>query len=203
MILAGNTYVPDHDSYFTSYFKGSDVFEQKNLDLALSYVRHFNVAVDGGAHVGSWTRYMADRFEIVAAFEPNPDNFDCLVLNTTRCNNVILSKLGLSDRKQSGSLSQGNNTGCWHVTEGDDIKLMPLPDYGALDFVKLDIEGFEFNALNGMLALLKKYRPIVLIEEKDLPHKKLDYDARNLLLSIGYEQLDAIGRDVIFGSKNG
>lgn len=199
MRLVGNTYIPDNDTYFANYFKGSDVFEQDNLELALSFVKKFEVAVDGGAHVGSWTRYLSTKFDCVCAFEPNPDNFECLVLNTADCNNVILSKFGLSATEHTGILVQGNNSGCWYVTNGDDIKLRPLPDFGALDFVKLDIEGFEFHALIGMYEQLKKYNPIVIIEEKDLPHHKQDYSARKLLLGLGYKELAKSGRDVIFG----
>jgi hypothetical protein len=198
MKLAGNTYVPDGDSYFSNYFKGSDVFEQANVDLALTFVEGFGVAVDGGAHVGSWTRYLAGKFDLVAAFEPNPQNFDCLVMNTMDCNNVILSKFGLSATEHTGSLSQGNNSGCWHVDIGDDIKLRPMPDFGGLDFVKLDIEGFEDLALIGMYAQLEKYSPVVIIEEKDLPHKKQDYAARKVLESLGYQEKAKVGRDVIF-----
>ena len=199
MQLVNNTYVPDGDSYFANYFKGSDVFEQDNIDLALSFVNKWDVAIDGGAHVGSWTRYMASKFNLVAAFEPKPENFECLVLNTADCNNVILSKFGLSATSHGGALESGNNSGCWHVTGGDEIRLMPLPDFGALDFVKLDIEGFEIFALTGMYEQLDKYKPIVLIEEKDLPHKPLNYDARHSLESLGYKELAKIGRDVIFG----
>lgn len=199
MVLVNNTYVPDGDSYFINYFKGSDVFEQENLDLALSFVTRWGVAIDGGAHVGSWTRYMANKFDCVVAFEPKHSNFECLVLNTEQCNNVILSKFGLSATEHTGSLSQGNNSGCWHVTTGNEIKLRKLPDFGALDFVKLDIEGFEVFALTGMYEQLEKYKPIVLIEEKELPHKPLNYDARKVLESLGYKELAKIGKDVIFG----
>lgn len=200
MQLVRNTYVPDGDQYFSNYFKGSDVFEQENLDLALSFVKKFDVAIDGGAHVGSWTRYMADKFNLVAAFEPKDVNFECLVLNTADCNNVVLSKVGLAERRNiHKSLSQGNNSGCWHAVDGDDIRLSTLPDFGALSFVKLDIEGFEYEALQGMSGQLVKYRPVVLIEEKELPHKPLTYDARKLLETLGYKELAKIGRDVIFG----
>jgi len=199
MQLAGNTWVPDADTYFGNYFKGGDVFEQENLDLALSFVEQFGVAVDGGAHVGSWTRHMAGKFDLVAAFEPKPENFECLVMNTLDCSNVVLSRFGLSDTAHEGALREGNNSGCWHVTEGNDIRLRPLPDFGALDFIKLDIEGYEYNALLGAIKQLYKYSPIVLIEEKDLPHKPQDYKARQLLESIGYRELASIGRDVIFG----
>lgn len=199
MQLAGNTWVPTGDDYFTNYFKGSDVFEQKNLDLALSFVKNFRVAVDGGAHVGSWTRYLARKFDLVAAFEPNLNNFDCLVLNTDECNNVMLSKCGLSDQLEDVGMIGGVNSGCWSITEGEGIKLRPLPDFGALDFLKLDIEGYECKALQGAEKQLLKYRPLILIEEKDLPHKPLNYDARDYLHSLDYEEVARIGRDVIFG----
>jgi FkbM family methyltransferase len=202
MQLSGNTYVPDGDSYFANYFKGADVFEQANLDLALSFVKKWDVAIDGGAHVGSWTRYLSNKFNLVAAFEPKPENFDCLVLNTAECNNVVLSKVGLTDHKNGHcSLAQGNNSGCWHAVEGDDARLTTLPDFGALDFVKLDIEGHEYQALHGMLSQLVKYKPIVIIEEKDLPHKPLTFEARHLLENIGFRELAKVGRDVIFGRQ--
>ena len=199
MQLVKNTYVPDGDKYFANYFKGADVFELDNLQLALSFVKKFGVSIDGGAHVGSWTRYMAKKFDCVVAFEPKPENFECLVLNTADCNNVILSKFGLSSSEHTGTLTEGNNSGCWHVTLGHDIKLRRMPDFGALDFVKLDIEGFEHYALVGMREQLIKYKPIVLIEEKALPHKPLNYDARVMLENLGYKELAKIGRDVIFG----
>jgi FkbM family methyltransferase len=198
MKLAGNTFIPDGDSYFANYFKGSDVFEQENLDLALSFVKNFDVAIDGGAHVGSWTRYLSSRFNLVAAYEPNPVNFECLVLNTMDCKNVVLSKFGLSDQDESGALADGNNSGCWHVVEGKDIRLRKLDDYGGLDFLKLDVEGYEDKALNGAFNLLIKYRPVVIIEEKDLPHKPCDYKARKMLESIRYQEAARSGRDVIF-----
>ena len=37
-------------------------------------------------------------------------------------------------------------------------------DLKRLDFVKIDIEGHEFEALEGMVATLKSYKPILLIE---------------------------------------
>jgi hypothetical protein len=123
-----------------------------------------------------------------------------LVMNTIDCNNVVLSKVGLTDRQNSHcSLAQGNNSGCWHAVEGNDVRLSILPDFGALDFVKLDIEGYEYQAIEGMSHQLIKYRPIVIIEEKELPHKPLNYDARRFLTTIGYKELARSGKDVIFG----
>lgn len=198
MIKAGNTWVSDGDAYFANYFQGSDTFEQANLDLALSFVKKFDVAVDCGAHVGSWTRYMSSKFDFVAAFEPNPANYECLLLNAP-FNNVVPFPMGLSDSTGNADLAGGNNSGCWHVVPGDSIKLITLPDFGALDFIKIDVEGLEDKVIRGAIGQIRKYRPIVLIEEKNLPHKPLDYSARSILELNGYKELAKSGRDVIFG----
>ena len=76
--------------------------------------------------------------------------------------------------------------------------MIALPDFGALDFLKLDLEGYEADALEGCIEQLKRYRPVVLIEEKNLPHKELDYAARKLLVGIGYAEVARSGRDVVF-----
>ena len=198
MKLVGNTYLPDSDEFFVNYFKLGDVFERKSLDIAIEHVKKWDVAVDGGAHVGSWSRFLCDKFNLVASFEPNPDNFECLVANTRTKNNIILSKFGLYDSYQEFALESGNNTGCWHLSEGKGIKVMPMPDFGALDFLKLDVEGFEHNAIAGMIDQIKRYRPVIVIEEKNLPHKVLQYEARNILESIGYKEVGQAHKDIIF-----
>ena len=56
-----------------------------------------------------------------------------------------------------------------------------------IDFIKIDIEGAEFHALKGMKTVLKKYKPVLLIE---ILHYQ---DDRKLILSflkdLGYQQL--------------
>lgn len=48
-----------------------------------------------------------------------------------------------------------------HVVALDDFM---TPDTRPLSFVKIDIEGAEFYALQGMSRLLQKHRPVVLVE---------------------------------------
>ena len=199
MKLAGNTWLPDGDTYFGPFFEASDVFEGQNLKAALMYVQNFGIAVDGGAHVGSWTRYMAKLFDHVYAYEPHPENFACLVCNVEGLGNVHAAKVALSDQEGATYLAAGNNGGSWHIAnQGIEIVRAPLPDLGGLDFLKLDVEGFEEEALRGCAAQLAKYRPVVLIEERDLPHRKQDYGARKLLESLGYAERLRVRRDVIF-----
>lgn len=196
----GNTWLPDGDSFFPAYFERGDVFEQSNLDAALFHVKRWDVAIDGGAHVGSWSRYMAGKFQTVVAFEPHPENYQCLLANCMP-HGVVCVPAALGARRGSVSLESGNNSGCWHVVEGGKLPMIQLPDFGALDFLKLDLEGYESDALMGCLSQLNRYRPVVLIEEKSLPHKPLTYAARKILEGMGYRQVATAGRDVVFACE--
>ena len=193
-----NTWIPDNDTFFVPYIERRDVFEQGNLDTALKFVREWNVAVDGGAHVGSWSRYMASRFRDVYAYEPQPDNFECLKANCGHLENVHCNNLALGKDCGAVALAPGNNGGCWYQVPGSGVQMIPLPDFGALDFLKLDIEGFEADVIEGAIDLIDRYRPVVLIEEKNLPHKPLDYKARRLLEMLDFREVARSGRDVVF-----
>ena len=50
-------YVPDCDDW---YKWGAD-YEQKEYDEIIQYISNFDVALDIGAHVGIWSRRLAEK----------------------------------------------------------------------------------------------------------------------------------------------
>ena len=70
-----------------------------------------------------------------------------------------------------------------------------------LDLLCLDVEGFEVDALRGARALLQAWRPVVMLESKQLPHmtrwKVGAEDAPRLLESMGWKRVKTVHRDVI------
>lgn len=203
MLRAGNTWLPQGDDYFPKYFEKGDVFEPKNLETGLKYVTEWDCAIDGGAHVGSWTRALAFKFKQVHAFEPQPDNYYCLIANTAALDNVRSYRTALGAVTGFVSLEPGTNSGCWHVGKGKGAQMMPLDDLLVLKkrqvgYLKLDVEGFEYHALSGARELIHRCRPVVQIEEKRLPHSYPGPTARSFLEGIGYKEADRSGRDVIF-----
>lgn len=202
MQKAGNLWVPDGDWYFGHYFSTQgDCFEEYGLIAGLDYVKNFRTAVDGGAHVGSWTRKLAQKFERVYAFEPQDDNRLCLYRNVELLDNVFALPTALGAEAGTASLNSGNNSGCWHLTPGGAVDIIPLDQHQIkdLDYLKLDVEGFEYFALKGAEETVKRSHPVIQIEEKKLPHS---YDApmsaRELLKSWGYKEARKVYRDVIF-----
>ena len=66
-------FVPDEDDW---YRWGAD-YEQGEYDNIIKHIPNFDVALDVGAHVGIWTRRLAQKFNTVVAFEPVPKHQEC------------------------------------------------------------------------------------------------------------------------------
>ena len=62
---------------------------------------------------------------------------------------------------------------------------------GKVDFVKMDVEGFEYQVLQGSKDLLLKDKPILWIEIFNRNYSKVS----QLLSELGYKQIEALDRD--------
>lgn len=175
-----------------------DGFELDHLELALSYVTNWRTAVDGGACTGIWTREMAKKFERVIAFEPVAVNRARIQLRA----NVEVRAAALGAEAGVCSMhNQGDNIGMWQVTEGADVSVQTLDAMrlNDLDYLKLDLEGYELYALQGARETIGRCRPVILLEEKW--HSR-DFGipvgaATAYLESMGAQVVARIGRDVI------
>jgi FkbM family methyltransferase len=209
----GGIYVPDDDWYFPMALDDNGRFEPENLQTALAFVPpdRRRVAVDGGAHVGTWTRVLAQTFDTVHAFEPHKGNFECLVANTQLLTNVRRYRVALGEKEGEHFLmGSGANTGCYYMIDPDpdrleqgNTRVIPLPALQNVDFIKLDIEGYEYFALLGSRGIIERDHPVILIEEKKLAHAVLAGwpPARTLLEDMGYEEVARCRRDVVFTYK--
>jgi FkbM family methyltransferase len=162
---------------------GRGIFQSKQYEehvrrAAREHLRPGSVAVDVGANVGVITflaAAIAGPAGRIIAVEPNPDNLQLLyrgiVLN--RFDNVTVLPYAASNRREVFSLTGGtSNThliGARQPVEGGhfvqsvtlDEMLESLP---RIDFVKMDIEGHEPQALEGFSRLIEQHRPALLIE---------------------------------------
>jgi FkbM family methyltransferase len=136
--------------------------------------------LDGGAYVGDTGLFLVRNgiaIDTWAAFEPDIVNFAELIRNgqTMPDTNRLFFPLGLADEVAdyrfdagAGSSSRFDDTasGSVRCVAVDDVLRGFAPDY-----VKLDIEGAEEVALNGMRQTLLRSRPHLAIS---MYHKPLD-----------------------------
>lgn len=137
------------------------------------------VAVDIGANIGNHSVFFSNHFDLVLSFEPNPKTFQLLKVNSTLSNNIRVFPIGCSsaEGKQRGRVSSGNlGDASLHSSPGAievEFYLAALdqliPDYQheEIDFIKLDIEGHELEALRGAQKILENF-PVVAFEQHGL-----------------------------------
>jgi FkbM family methyltransferase len=138
---------------------------------------------DVGAHIGTKTLFFAKKVGLkgqVVAFEPNPEGFAHLLSNTRRAKNVQALNIGLGCKSTetvlvsssfstaTGSLDpraqrfhMGRAYKEWRIPirRLDDLQNLPPPD-----FVKIDVEGYEYQVILGMTKTITKYRPAFFVE---------------------------------------
>jgi len=147
-------------------------------------VKRGDVVIDGGAHVGTFTRFALGKgARKVIAFEPDPQNVECL--KQTFGEELAQGKLVVVEKalwSSSGNLKlrRRDNTAQSWVTErtqgpGDSVQATTIDDaveelqLNRVDFIKLDIEGAERLALAGAAQTLRRFGPRMVVCTYHLP----------------------------------
>lgn len=155
--------------------------------------------LDIGANIGNHTIYLSNVFENVVAIEASELTSRILQLNLdlNHIDNVVVHNVAAGKEPSKGymSLIQEDNLGSNKLqinplnrTAVEVINVVSLDTYlsylNDLDLVKIDVEGFEEDALRGMKELLKKNSPIVAFESNSLKECRVIME---LLNSYDYE----------------
>lgn len=160
-----------------------------------------------GANIGNHTLYFGklENCTKIVAFEPNPHALRILKINILL--NHLDQKIELHDialgaksTVETITFSAGNlgralivhgsqtSAGPEHaqvqVKKGDDI----LKD-AKVDFIKIDVEGFEMQVLKGLEKTIKRCRPTLFVEvwQEHQP------DFKNFLAATKYREIKRLG----------
>ena len=177
-----------------------DDYDLDHLTGALEHLTDFRVAIDGGAHRGIWTREMAKRFEAVIAFEPRR-YFSEQIVGAEE--HIFVFPFALGANYGSCDIRDGDkNTGQAHVTKGLTYTMRPLDfyDFEHVDFLKLDLEGYELLALHGAAQTIETWHPAILVEQNGLSERYgyTDDDLAQWLGQHGYELTAEFGVDKLY-----
>jgi FkbM family methyltransferase len=145
-------------------------------------VRPGDIVFDGGAHVGTFTDEALRRGAAkVIAVEPEPVNAECFRRNFAKEiaeGRVVLIEKGVWSSETTMELSvakenSGMNSFVIDQGAGTSKISVPLTQIDTLvrelglprvDFIKLDIEGAEREALKGGMETLRRFRPRLMLE---------------------------------------
>lgn len=179
-------YIPDHDDHFPMYLKkigemfGQHTYQQKQRDRSLEFVTNFGIAVDVGAHIGTWTIDLEKKFKKVICFEPLPLHLECLRENIKDHSKVKIFDVGLGEIDNQEvfiDYEEAGNTGTAAImarsltkpVTGRQIKLQRLDSFNipVIDYMKVDIEGYELPFLKGATETFLRTKPVLNIEIKN------------------------------------
>jgi FkbM family methyltransferase len=172
--------LPESDTHFRRMKAPLADYQQDVRTPALSFVVGHELAVDGGAHVGIWTRWMEAHFRAVLAIEPVPETFACLLDNIGP--DTLAYRYALNHTAGWGRIEHGEpgNSGdirvsrCGAPSSDDDpkhVRLITLDKLLAktlpgvpVRLIKLDLQGGEQAALQGAADTLQRWWPVLVIE---------------------------------------
>jgi len=160
----------------------NETYEEYETSVVKKFIKKGDVVLDVGANIGYYTlifaKLVGDKGKVFA-FEPDPDNFNLLKKNVAinGYKNVILIPKAVSSKSERVRLNIDNENKSGHsIIQTDrnqeyiEIDSICLDDYfvdydGKVNFVKMDIEGFEGEAIRGMTSILRNSDKIGIMME--------------------------------------
>ncbi len=142
------------------------------------YFKHWfpkeGLMLDIGANIGAHCVQFKHYFPNLEiwAFEPFFENYNILKTNTNRYNDVHCFNVGVGSNNSMVHFGneQEQNSGVVRIVPNSNITNLVI----ALDtitfpepvkFIKIDVEGHELSAFEGMTDLLLKYKPVIWLED--------------------------------------
>lgn len=165
--------------------------------------KHRRSVVQAGGHIGVFPAALSAMFKRVYTFEPEHENFQCLVRNAG-APNVFPQRAALGAINGGRKLTvQPRNTGGHQMThDPGEIPMLRIDDLGLADcdLLLLDLEGYEFFALLGATATIMRTRPLISVEQnKKSRGQGFQPGAIELLLnSLDYRVRMTLGENIIF-----
>jgi FkbM family methyltransferase len=193
--------------------------EYRELLFLHDFLTKEMVLLDVGANIGEYSIFAAKRLTDgkVVSFEPVPTLRKILDQNIqlNRFSNVAVKPFGLSDAAGSFPIyfvgeneNEGQATffpGVIQNQRSVNAELKTLDEewgqlsLNRLDFIKMDIEGSELRALLGARNVIKRFRPIIMLEVSEVTYQAAGYkldDVSDYFAAINYRHfvIDKMGK---------
>jgi len=190
-------------------------WEEHQHDIIDKYLNENSIALEAGSHIGTIAVKLAKKCKFTYCFEPIKNTYDLLEYNLNK--NCESSKFKLFNKGLGECIKKEKI--CWISTEGSggvgltnnffepsqkpthnngcsipiDVISIDSLHLAKLDYIKIDVEGYEEHVINGGINTISKCRPIILLEcyESFDPLKKASIEfvekKYKILIDMGYK----------------
>jgi len=159
---------------------------EKILDLASGR------CLDIGANIGCISQALIHEGYVVDAFEPQPELFALLEYNArggTCHNSACGNEAGMATMPKVQYSAKGNFGGLglfessMYGTISVPVLVIDSLNYDDVGFIKIDVEGYEYEVITGATETIKRCRPTLYVEDD---RREKSGALRNLIVSLGY-----------------
>jgi len=199
----------ENSSSIANHILTGGIPEQFEIEVVRQILPTVKSFVDVGANIGHYCLVAANEMGLtgkVYAFEPQPDCCDVLE-HTISLNNwenrLSVHQMALgseSSKMQLYLLGSGStlddNFNDYQSTETITVSVdtldnqMAMLECGQIDFIKIDVEGYELQVLKGAEKTIQEFTPVIFVEIADRIRGR---DYRNLNFGATIEWLVARG----------
>ncbi len=177
--IGDKTFTVTSDDEYLTDMRGT--FEPETVALFRKLVKPTDLALDIGANIGCTALLLSQLARKAISFEPSPSTFALLRQNVeTNAANVEVVNAGLGreaaelnivfspSHRSGGFVSSEPLAG--HIMEpikilqGDRYVETALSGSERVNFIKIDVEGFELEVLAGLEQTIANHRPVVTME---------------------------------------
>lgn len=181
----------DFDELLSEIIRDKGIYSKNDLIIMKDIIKEGDIFIDIGANIGWHTFFgstLVGNSGRVHAFEPTSLNFNLLEqgVNINKFKNITINKLAISNKICELEIVHspnncGDNIICdkseldkfsFHYKNNEKVNCSTLDDYidannidvKKIKLIKMDIQGSEANALEGMKKLIEKHKPYFILE---------------------------------------
>ena len=162
--------ISEGDSYWNGLRDGADDFLHR---FCKSNLRPDDIVLDIGANIGVTAAILSQHVPQghVYAFEPGRQVFHALKSNidANALTNVTPLNMAVSDK--AGTVQFAENSAWGHISDrGMPVEATTIDEFvkrhslKRIDFIKIDVEGFEQCVLEGAATTLSCFSPLIYME---------------------------------------
>lgn len=173
-------------------------WENHHAPNIIKHVKNYRVAIQAGGNQGMYPRLLSRLFQHVYTFEPDPLNFKTLVLNIDQDNiTPFQAALGSEQGMCVVHRHSMTNVGMHTISTVNEPKIPVIAldtimsNASGIDLIMLDLEGYEYQALQGMQAIIIQNHPVIFVERPSV-------EVKTLLAGYGYTFIGLSSMDGVF-----
>lgn len=201
----------DPFSHLGKILTDDELYEKDTCYMINKYIKKNSIFFDIGANEGFFSVVASKKIITgkIYCFEPQKNLLKIIEKNLLKNNfkNFFLLDFGIGESEYFTNLNvfQDTNTGASSIlkkhflnTKKTKIKIKSLDHfvseerlYDQIDLVKIDIEGYEIQAIKGMENLLKekKINTLLIDYHMHIVNNKVRLEHEKLILSFGYKKI--------------